>query len=486
MSLLFFADNFVYKVKKPVNLGYVDYTTLEARLHYCEQEVRLNRRLCPGAYLGVVPIVKRGESFVVEGDGPAVEYAVKMRLLPQERTLDRLVADGLATTQTMRAIAARVAAFHATAATSDEIDTYGALASIQRNTDENFEQTEPFMDRTIRRADHELLRTYTDRFLEEHATEFVARVADRRIRDCHGDLHAAHVCVSDDICIFDCIEFNDRFRYGDVASEVAFLAMDLDRLARHDLSDEFCLPTPEHPEDAEISDILPFYKCYRAVVRGKVEGFKLEDSMVPAEERASALRLARCYFELARRCATGRGLLVIMSGVTGTGKSTVASALAPLLAGRVISSDVVRKELAGISPVEHRYVPYGSGIYSPERTRQTYQEMLRRAEPVLQGGGCAILDAAFLRGEERIRARDVALRHGSRAVVVECVAPDEVTLRRLAERQAGASVSDGRAEILERQLPDSEAVAEFADRDHLRADASRPLDDIREEIWRRL
>ncbi len=486
MSLLFFAGDVVYKVKKPVNLGYVDYTTLEARQHFCEQEVRLNRRLCPGAYLGVVPIVARGESFLVEGDGPAVEYAVKMRLLPQERTLDRLVAGDLATGEMMRRIAQHVAAFHARAETSDEIDAYGAVASIRRNTDENFEQTKPFIGRTMRQADHELLRTFTDRFLEEHAAEFAARVANRRIRDCHGDLHAAHVCVGDDICIFDCIEFNDRFRYGDVASEVAFLAMDLDRMARSDLSREFVAAYSAASGDGGIERLLPFYGCYRAVVRGKVEGFKLGDDLVPAEEKASSLRLARCYFELARRYATGRGLLVLMSGVTGSGKSTIASALAPLLAGRIISSDVVRKELAGISPVEHRYIPYGSGIYSPERTRQTYQEMLRRAEPVLQGGGCAILDAAFLRGEERIRARDVALRHGSRAVVVECVAPFEVTLRRLAERQAGVSVSDGRAEILERQLPDVEAVAEFAEEDHLRINVSRPLGDILEEIWRKL
>jgi predicted kinase len=386
----------------------------------------------------------------------------------------------------MTAIANRLAAFHAVAATSEEISTYGTVAAVRRNTDENFDQTLPYIDRTIKRANHESLRSFTGNYCREHAPLFEARVRDRRIRDCHGDLHAAHICMGDEICIFDCIEFNDRFRYGDVASEVAFLAMDLDRLTRQDLSRDFCLSYAQASGDAEVSDILPFYKCYRAFVRGKVEGFKLGDDLVPVQEKASALRLARCYFELARRYATRQGLLVIMSGLTGSGKSTIASALAALLAGRVISSDAVRKELAGIPLDEHRYVPYGSGIYSPERTRQTYEEMLRRAGPVLQAGGCAILDAAFLRGEERRRARDAALRHGSRAVVVECAAPHDVMLRRLEERRAGFSVSDGRAEILERQLPDVEAIAEFAEENHLRVDASRSPDEILEEIWRRL
>ncbi len=486
MSLLFFAGDFVYKVKKPVNLGYVDYSTLDARLRFCEQEVTLNRRLCADAYLGVVPIVVRGDSFLVEGDGEPVEYAVKMRRLPQERTLDRLVSEGLATGDMMRVIAARVAAFHDGAASSEEISAYGAIESIRRNTDENFEQTLPVIDRTIRRADHDRLRAFTDDSLRKHAELFRDRVANHRIRDCHGDLHAAHVCVTDGICIFDCIEFNDRFRYGDVASEVAFLAMDLDRMARSDLSREFVAAYTRASADDGIATLLPFYCCYRAFVRGKVNGFRLADALVPEEEKRAALWLARGYFELARRYATGRGLLVVMTGVTGSGKSTVASALGPLLSGRIISSDVVRKELAGLPVAAHRYVPYGSGIYSPERTRKTYEEMLCRAEPVLAAGGCAILDAAFLRADERRRAQDVALRHGSRAVVVECAAPHDVVLRRLGERQAKGTISDGRPEILELQLPGFEPVTEFAPEDHLKVDASRAPEDILEEIWKRL
>jgi len=408
-----------------------------------------------------------------------------MKKIPPELLLYNLIEEGRPLYGELEEIGSAIAFFH-NGASVYRGKRYGGIGTIMNAVRENFEQIRPFCGITFEKGFYEQLVDYTMSFIDEHTRTFQERRRGGNIREGHGDLHSQHICLTRPPVIFDCIEFNDRFRYGDVASEVAFLAMDLDRMARSDLSREFVAAYSAASGDGGIERLLPFYGCYRAVVRGKVEGFKLGDDLVPAEEKASALRLARCYFELARRYATGRGLLVLMSGVTGSGKSTIASALAPLLAGRIISSDVVRKELAGISPVEHRYIPYGSGIYSPERTRQTYQEMLRRAEPVLQGGGCAILDAAFLRGEERIRARDVALRHGSRAVVVECVAPFEVTLRRLAERQAGVSVSDGRAEILERQLPDVEAVAEFAEEDHLRINVSRPLGDILEEIWRKL
>jgi len=486
MSLLFFAGDFVYKVKKPVNLGYVDYTTLETRRRLCEQEVRLNRRLCAHAYLGVVPIVVQGDRYIVEGDGPATEYAVKMRRLPQERMLDRLVADGLATTEMMRAIADKVALFHAGAATSDEIDTYGRVESIRRNTDENFEQTGPFIDRTIRRDHHQLLRQFTNEFLLQHGSLFRERVAMRRIRDCHGDLHTAHICVADDICVYDCIEFNDRFRYGDVASEVAFLAMDLDRLTRNDLSREFVAAYSRVSFDEGILALLPFYSCYRAFVRGKVEGFKAADPLVPEEEKRIAQMLARTYFQVAVRYATGRGLLLLTSGVTGSGKSTIATAMGRLLAAPVISSDAVRKELAGLPPEEHRYVPYGSDIYSREWTRRTYAELLRRARPVIASGGCAILDASFLRSDERRQAQEAAQQCGSRAVVVECVTPRDVVLRRLEERRLRGTISDGRSEILALQEPDSEPITEFSQQDHLIVHTSDSLEEVLEDIWRRL
>jgi len=486
MSLLFFVGDFVYKVKKPVNLGYLDYSSLESRKRFCEQEVHLNRRLCRDIYLGVVPIVREPQGFRVEGKGQAVEYAVKMRRLPQERMLDRLITEGLATGAMMEAIAARVAAFHTLADATAKIATFGSIATIRQNTDENFSQTVSSVGHTITPATHALLQRFTDDFLDTQRALLERRVAEDRIRDCHGDLHAAHVCMTDEVCIYDCIEFNDRFRYGDVASEVAFLAMDLDRLRRHDLSRAFVDSYVTISDDTGVAQLLPFYACYRAVVRGKVEGFKLGDTLIPDAERNAAMWLARAYFELAKRYATGRGLLIVMSGMTASGKSTVAGRLGGLLAGTVLSSDIVRKQLAGMPPEEHAYEPFGQGIYSPEWTARTYNELLRQAAPVLAGGGCAILDAAFLSASERTRAIGIAKQASARVVMVECVAPRKVLLERLAKRQAGGTVSDGRPEILEGQLAAEEPVAEFPTGDHITIDTTRDIESIMEETWAQL
>ncbi len=486
MSLLFLAGDVVYKVKKPVNLGYLDYSTLDARRHFCEREVQLNRRLCPHAYLGVVPITRGDGKLRVEGEGNAVEYAVKMRRLPQERMLDHLLNEGAATPAMMQAIASRLTAFHQDAATSTEISAFGNVDAVRFNTDENFEQTLPNVESTITHANHSLLREYTNSFLETQSALLARRVDEGRIRDCHGDLHAAHVCMTDDICIYDCIEFNDRFRYGDTVSEVAFLAMDLDRYRRRDLSRTFADAYADISGDSDVLELMSFYKCYRAVVRGKVEGFKIGDPMIPDEERHAAKWLARTYFELAKSYATGHGLMVVMSGLTGSGKSTVAEAIGRLLAGTVISSDIVRKQLAGLSPDDHRYESFGQGIYSSEWTERTYDEMLRQAQPVLASGGCAILDASFLRSPERTRAIRMARQMGARTVLVECVAPQEVLKQRLTGRMADETVSDGRPEILGGQISCCEEVVEFPEDDHFRIDATQTTQAILEDIWTRL
>lgn len=486
MSLLFFAGDYVYKVKKPVNLGYLDYSTLHDRHRLCLREVELNRRLCPDVYLDVVPIVRQSGHLLVEHDGEPVEYAVKMRRLPQERMLDQLLSSKLATAGMMEAAALKVAAFHEKSETSDEVATFGGITTIRQNTDENFEQTVRNIGTTITAANHEVIRAFTDGFIETHAPLFSERVRGGRIRDCHGDLHAAHICMTDDICIYDCIEFNDRFRYGDVASEVAFLAMDLDRFGRQDLSRTFVSAYQRASEDEDLKALIPFYKCYRAFVRGKVEGFKLTDPLMPEEERQAARRLARRYFHLAVDYARGKGLLIIMSGLTGGGKSTVAGELHELLGCELISSDAVRKRLAGLSPTDRRYEPFGEGIYSEVWTLRTYEEMLRQAESPLATGGCVILDAAFLREDERERARQVAMRASARVLLVECVAPYEVMVERLVKRQAGDSLSDGRPEILDGQIRSRESVAGISSQEHVTIDTARTPADLVEEIWRRI
>ncbi|MFC2017326.1 gluconokinase [Chloroflexota bacterium] len=304
MSFVFLTDNYVYKVKKPVNLGYLDYTTPERRHFYCQREVELNRRLCPDAYLGIVPITQDKGNILVGGQGEVIEYAVKMRRLPQGAMMDVLLANNQVSPEMVGSVAQKLAEFHQEAETDVNISTFGNLNTIIQNTDENFAQTEKYIGNTITRDRYQHIKKYTDSFIKKNASLFHKRIADGRIRDCHGDLHAAHICFLDGICIFDCIEFNDRFRYCDVASEVAFLAMDLDHYGRADLSRSFVTAYISKSRDKELKELLNFYKCYRAYVRGKVESFKLDDPHISDEEKAKVLAVARRYFELAESYIT--------------------------------------------------------------------------------------------------------------------------------------------------------------------------------------
>src|SRR4030043_993120 len=339
MSFIFLAGEYVYKIKKPVNLGYLDYTTLEKRHFFCQQELELNRRLCPDVYLAVVPITmslrgaKRRSNLVrIEGQGKATEYAVKMRQLPQDRVMDVLLPRGEVTPEMVARVAEKLADFHKKAETNPAIAAFGKLDVIPHNCDENFAQTEKYIGLTTFRAKYERVRGYTDNFIKSNLGLFEKRVKEGRIRDCHGDLHAAHVCFTDDtrlparrtcspydfsrratsagepspggqVCIYDCIEFNDRFRYGDVASEIAFLAMDLDRYRQAGLSRHLANTYVKLGHDEELLKLLSFYKSYRAYVRGKGESFKLDDPLISQIEKAKVLESARSYFQLAESYA---------------------------------------------------------------------------------------------------------------------------------------------------------------------------------------
>jgi aminoglycoside phosphotransferase family enzyme len=325
MSFVFLTGDYVYKIKKPVNLGYLNYTTLEKRHFFCHQELELNRRLCPHAYLAVVPITmslrgakRRSKLIRVEGQGKAIEYAVKMKQLPRDRMMDVLLSRGEVTVEMVANVAEKLVDFHQRAETSQEIAAFGRLDVIRQNTDENFAQTEKYIGASITAEGYQHIKNYTDDFIDDKASLFDKRVREGKIRDCHGDLHAAHVCFTEDtrvparrmtpagepslggqVCIYDCIEFNDRFRYSDVASEIAFLAMDLDRYRQVSLSRHLVNTYVKLSRDEELLELLSFYKCYRAYVRGKVESFKLDDPYIPEEEKAKVLSAAQSYFQLA-------------------------------------------------------------------------------------------------------------------------------------------------------------------------------------------
>lgn len=298
ISFVFLTRNFVYKVKKAVDLGFLDFTTLEKRRFFCEKELEHNRRLCGDMYLEVVPI-NRSNVFKVKGKGRTVEYAVKMKRMPQEKIMTNLLEENKVDSKLIDEIAKIIAEFHSKAETNRRISEFGSLAILETNWNENFDQTREFVGKTISMKDFKLIRERIDDFMRRNVSFFEKRMAEGRVRDCHGDIHSGNIFVADRIYIFDAIEFNERFRYSDVASDIAFLAMDLDFKERTDLSSFFVDRYVKYSGDQELAELLPFYKCYRAYVRGKVTSFKLEDPSEGSEEKSAAMTEAKAYFKLA-------------------------------------------------------------------------------------------------------------------------------------------------------------------------------------------
>jgi aminoglycoside phosphotransferase family enzyme len=303
ISLLFLTGNYVYKVKKPVDFGFLDFTTLEKRKFFCEQEVKLNRRLSPTIYLGVVTIAREGNRIILDDKGELVEYAVKMRQIPEEFLMDKLLEKRQVTPKMIEAISGKLVKFYFVAETNDRIKGFAKPERVKQDTDENFEQTKKYMDVTIPSGVYEEVKSRTDNFFRIKENLFQQRIAADRIRDCHGDLRLEHIFWEDEISIFDCIEFNERFRYTDVAADIAFLAMDLDYHGRQDLSAHLIQAFVEESGDHGLVEVLDFYKCYRAYVRGKVESFRLDDPHIPEAEKKEALKRAQLYFDLAHRYA---------------------------------------------------------------------------------------------------------------------------------------------------------------------------------------
>ncbi len=298
ISFVFLTQNYVYKMKKAVNFGFLDFSTLEKRHFFCEKELELNRRLCPDVYLEVVPINK-SSIIKINGKGETLEFALKMRRLPQEKIMTQLLNQNKVDKKTIDALAKLIAQFHSKAQMNSEINDYGSLKVIKINWAENFAQTLKYITQTISEVELRFIQNRINGFIEENKLLFERRIKNDKIRDCHGDMHSGNIFLTDPICIFDAIEFNDRFRYSDVASDVAFLAMDLDFQGRSDLSDYFINKYEFYSKDQELSKVLSFYKCYRAYVRGKVISFKLDDPNITGEEKLTSSKDAKAYFKLA-------------------------------------------------------------------------------------------------------------------------------------------------------------------------------------------
>jgi aminoglycoside phosphotransferase family enzyme/predicted kinase len=483
ISWVMLTGDYAYKVKKPVNLGFLDFSTLEARRRYCEEELRLNRRLAPELYLDVVSIGGPPGNARIGGDGPIIEHAVRMREFPQRALAKSMLSRGQLTAQHVDELARIIAAFHAAAAVAGAADRHGVPEAVLAPALENFRQTLPLL---AARADKETLRSLRAWTRREHTRREPEMAARRRqgfVRECHGDLHLGNVAVLDGTPVaFDCIEFNEELRWIDVMNEIAFMHMDLHDRGRPDLAWRFVNRYLEHTGDYPGVAVLRFYGVYRALVRAKVHALRASQPQLAARERARLLRACRGYLRLATRLARRpRRALIITHGLSGTGKTTVTDALIERIGAVRVRSDLERKRLHGVAARARSDSAIGAGIYTPAASAATYDRLAALARGIVESGYTAVVDAAFLSGAERGKFRALARRLRARFVILDFQAPPSVLCARIAQRLRSAhDPSEADLAVLEHQLATHEPLA----RDEIRAaitfDTTRPVG------WRRV
>jgi aminoglycoside phosphotransferase family enzyme/gluconate kinase len=478
ISYVFIADQMVYKIKKPVNFGFLDFTTLQLRKFYYEKEVELNRRLCPEIYLGVVPISLTEKGYLVGDFSHVVEYAVEMKKLPEDGMMQKIIKDRALTEKHIDLIVEKLVPFYNSAKTGKGVNEYGSTDVISFNTEENFMQTEGFVGKALNKWRYNEIVSWNRNFLRENSSLFDKRIKEGYIREGHGDLYSANIAFDNlrKVYIFDCIEFNERFRCGDVASDIAFLSMDLDFHDYRELSEFFVKSYTERSDDRDLIKLLNFYKCYRAYVRGKIECFTSQSQTLSEEKRKEALEKAKKYFDLSYTYTKGKPKVFVVFGISGTGKSTFAKKLSEMTLAEVISSDIVRKGLAGIAPTEHHYEPFEKGIYNKEFTEKTYRKMIALARNSLKKGRDVILDATFR--ERPYREEVLQKLNFAEIYFILCSAKESIIKERFKRRAEKSEVSDARWEIFLEQKKYFDTPDEIPKDRLITVDTSEDRDDI--------
>ncbi len=450
ISYVFLTGEFAYKVKKAVNFGFLDFSSLAQRQFFCQEELRLNSRLAPDLYLAVVPIYQDGDRFsLLNNRTEPVEYAVKMRQFPQEQLLINLFERGELTFDHVTAIGRQLARFHQQAATSDYISQFGTAEAMAKVAEDNYNHTKTYIGRGQTQAQFDLTKEFTTNFFAQHQGDFDQRIARHKIRECHGDLHLKNICLwHDRVQIFDCIEFNEPFRFSDVFYDVAFLFMDLEFRGRPDLANCFLNVYLEEANDYEGLLFLPLFCSMRAYIRAKVTSFLLDDPSIADDVKANAQIEAAAYYKLAydyTQRANKSPQIILMCGLSGAGKSTIARGLARRLGAIHLRSDALRKHLADIDLRERG----DSSIYTQAMTTKTYDRLLQLAQFLTAEGFTVILDAKY----DRLHLRD-QVRKGSQVPVkiVHCVADMDTLVQRLEQRALEKSdIADATADLLAKQ-----------------------------------
>jgi hypothetical protein len=439
ISVVFFVGDRAYKLKKPVAPGFLDFSTRELREAACHREVELNRRLAPDVYLGVAD--------VVGPDGASCDHLVVMRRLPADRRLAALVTAGSDVDDDLRDLARLIAAFHAAAPRSPEISEAATPRAIHRRWERNLTEMQGFVGRRLDAKTFQRVERLADRYVEGRHALFERRIHDGRVVDGHGDLLADDIfCLDDGPRVIDCIEFDDGLRYNDVLGDVAFLAMDLERLGAPERAERFLDDYREFAGETWPASLAHHYVAERALVRSKVACLRAEQ-----DDPASGAQ-ARQLLDLTRRhLERGRVRLVLVGGLPGTGKSTLAAGISEARGWTLLRSDEVRKDQAGLAHTQPAPAGYRDGIYSGEHTAATYRELLARARTALASGECVVLDASWTDARWRSAAHAVADETGSDVVELHCAAPADVAAGRIGTRvRAGGDASDATPEIAAR------------------------------------
>lgn len=429
-AVVYFAGERAYKMKKPVDLGFLDFTSREARAEACVREVELNRRFAPDVYLGVAE--------VRDPAGQPCEHLVVMRRMPASRCLAALVRSGAPVSGPLRQVARTLAASHASAARSPLVADQGSRDALLRRWDDNLSQAMSVRGRALDAESIAEIGALARRFLAGRAPLFAARIAAGRVMDGHGDLMADDIyCLADGPRILDCLDFDDRLRWLDGLDDAAFLAMDLERLGAAGLARQFLDWYAEYSGDPAPASLRHHYVGYRAFVRAKVSCIQA------AQGDPTAAGQARQLADLAlRHLRAGAVTMVLIGGLPGTGKSAMAGAVADRLGWTVLNSDRIRKELAGMPPQHPAVAAFATGIYAEAWTNRCYGELLHRAVALLAEGESVVLDASWISAEHRAAAATAAERAGADLVQLRCTAPPGLAERRMGVRQPGISDAD--------------------------------------------
>ena len=476
ISSVFLTGRWVYKLKKPVDYGFLDFRDLDDRRRFCELEVSLNQRLSRDIYLKVIKIYKSDDHrFSLEENGRVVEYAVRMRQLPDAVSLRDLLKKNRIGRTHMRNLGQTLAVFYEKSKQSSQIDHYGKRDVIAFNMEESFQQLEPFAGDVLERERWECICQVSRSFLKSHVKLFDHRIETGRIRDGHGDLRTDHVYFYQGIQIIDCIEFNDRFRYGDVVVDLAFLHMDMEHLGYSEWSRAFLAAYVDYADDPELYSLLDFYAAYRAVVRLKVSCLRCQE--VEKAQQQALRDDARHFLEQAYQYAIrfSRPTFWIFCGLPGTGKSCLAEQVAKALSISLFQSDHIRKERQ--FQFHQEVVPFGQGVYRLQMRQLVYAQLLAHAQETLKGGHSVILDATYSHRKWRDEARLLASDLDTNIVFVECVCKEDTIFSRLKQRERGSAISDARTEHFAEMLKDFEALTELAPEIWLTTDTDQPLRD---------